>query len=146
MKKLLVVWVVILGLVLSGCSKVTSKSTENSPQNSEQNKKTTETELPSSEQKTKPTEKTPLSKSSSSSKVTQASENITGVWMAKGKQDGVTSSWSFNNGQLTVNYVYHFSYVIAKNKGGYIVVTIRNSKGKNQHALLLKRMAVILKV
>lgn len=60
--------------------------------------------------------------------------------MATGKEDGVSSTWYFNNGKLVVNYVYNFSYVVAKNKysNGYTVVTIKNNEGK-QHALLLKR-------
>jgi Sec-independent protein translocase protein TatA len=155
MKIIIVVWVVLLGGVLSGCGKTTGESTKTSPQSSEQNTKTTETTLQSSEQNTKTTEttsqsseqktkpevKTSPSKSSTSSEVPQASDNISGVWQAMGKQDGVSSTWYFNNGQLAVNYVYHFSYIIAKNKDpyGYTVVTIKNSEGKQQHALLLKR-------
>ncbi|MCM2534323.1 hypothetical protein NDK43_20655 [Neobacillus pocheonensis] len=141
MKKIIVVWVVLLGVVLSGCGKTPNESTKISTPSSEQKTKTTETSAQSSEQKTKPAVKTSQPKSSTSSEVSQASDNISGVWMAKGKQDGVSSTWYFNNGQLTVNYVYHFSYVIAKNKDphGYTVVTIKNNEGKQQHALLLKR-------
>ncbi|MDN4073069.1 hypothetical protein [Fictibacillus terranigra] len=115
MNKIIVVWVVVLGVVLSGCS--------------------------SSEQKTKPAVKKSPFKSSTSSEVSHAGGNITGVWLATGKQDGVNSTWYFSNGRLIVNYMYHFSYVIAKNKDphGYTVVTIKNSKVKRQHALLLKR-------
>jgi hypothetical protein len=141
MKKIIVIWVVLLGVVLSGCGKTTSAPTNTSPQSSEQNTKTTETSTQSSGQQTKPAETTPPSKSPTSPEVPQPSENISGVWMATGKQDGVSSTWYFNNGQLTVNYVYNFSYVIAKNKDphGYTVITIKNSEGKQQHALLLKR-------
>ncbi|MFB6466801.1 hypothetical protein ACE38V_08240 [Cytobacillus sp. Hz8] len=141
MKKIIVVWVVLLGVVLSGCGKTTGESTKTFPQSAKQNTKTTETTSQSLEQKTKPAVKTSPSKSSTSSEVPQASDNISGVWLATGKQDGVSSTWYFNNGQLTVNYVYHFSYVIARNKDphGYTVVTIKNSEGKQQHALLLKR-------
>src|SRR4051812_32877953 len=130
MKKIIVVWVVLLGVVLSGCEKSPNestkisapsseqktKTTETSAQSSEQNTKTAETTSQSSEQKSKSAVKTSQPKSSTSSEVSQASDTIRGVWMATGKQDGVSSNWYFNNGQLTVNYVYHFSYVIAKNK------------------------------
>ncbi|MCQ6282976.1 hypothetical protein [Bacillus sp. EB600] len=141
MKKIIVVWVVLLGVVLSGCGKTNGESTKTSPQSSGKNTKTTETTSHNSEQKTKPAVKTSSSKSSTSSEVPQASVKVSGVWLATGKQDGVSSIWYFNNGQLTVNYVYHFSYVIAKNKDphGYTVVTIKNNEGKQQHALLLKR-------
>lgn len=141
MKKIIVICVVLLGLVLSGCGKTTNSPTNTSPQSMEQNTKTKETSTQSSGQQTKPTQTTPPSKSPTSPEIPQPSENISGVWMATGKQDGVSSTWYFNNGQLTVNYVYNFSYVIAKNKDplGYTVVTIKNSEGKQQHALLLKR-------
>ncbi|SMQ78370.1 hypothetical protein SAMN05444673_3392 [Bacillus sp. OV166] len=140
MKKIIVVWVVLFGVVFSGCGKTTGESTKTSPQSSKQKTKTTETTSQSSKQNTKPAVKTSPSKSSTSSEVPQASDNISGVWLATGKQDGVSSTWFFNNGQLTVNYVYHFSYVIAKNKDshGYTVVTITNKEGK-KHALLLKK-------
>jgi uncharacterized protein YceK len=139
LKKIIVVWVVLLGVVLSGCGKTTGESTKTSPQSTGQNTKTTTSQ--SSEQKTKSAVKTSPSKNSTSSEVPQAGDHISGVWLARGKQDGVSSTWYFNNGQLTVNYVNHFSYVIAKNKDshGYTVVTIKNSEGKQQHALLLKR-------
>jgi hypothetical protein len=153
MKRIIIVWAVLLGLVLSGCGKTTSAPITTSPPNSEQNIKTTETSSQSSDQQTKPPETTPQSseqptqpiqqtpKSITSVEAPQASDNISGVWKATGKQDGVSSNWYFNNGQLTVNYMYHFSYVIAKNKDphGYTVITIKNSEGKQQHALLLKR-------
>jgi hypothetical protein len=127
MKKILVVLVVLLGVVLSGCGKTTDESTKSSTQ--------------SSEQKTKTAVMTSQSKSSTSSEVSKSSENISDVWMATGKEDGVSSTWYFNNGQLVVNYVYNFSYVVAKNKdpNGYTFVTIKNNEGKQQHALLLKR-------
>jgi hypothetical protein len=126
MKMKIVVWVIFLGVVLSGCGKPSNESTKIS--------------TPSSEQKTKSAVKTSQPKSSTSSEVPQASDNISGVWLATGKQDGVSSTWYFNNWQLTVNYVYHFSYVTAKNKDshGYTAVTITNKEGK-KHALLLKR-------
>jgi hypothetical protein len=126
MKKIIVVWVVLLGVVISGCGKTAGESTKNSLQSSKQN--------------TKAVVKTSPSKSSTSSEIPQVSDNISDVWLARGKQDGVSSTWYFNNGQLTVNDVYHFSYVIAKNKDshGYTVVTISNKEGK-KHALLLKR-------
>ncbi|SMQ78006.1 hypothetical protein SAMN05444673_3188 [Bacillus sp. OV166] len=140
MKKIIVVWVVLFGVVLSGCGKTTGESTKTSPQSSKQKTKTTETTSQSSKQNTKPAVKTSPSRSSTSSEVPHASDNISGVWLATGKQDGVSSTWYFNNGQLTVNSVYHFSYVIAKNKDshGYTVVTITNKEAK-KHALLLKR-------
>jgi len=129
MKRIIVVWVVLLGGVLSGCEKLPNESTKISAK--------------SSEQKSKSAVKTSQPKSSTSSEVLQASDIISGAWIATGKQDGVRSNWYFNYGQLTVNYVYHFSYVIAKNKDshGYNVVTITNKEGK-KHALLLKRNGI----
>ncbi|MGG0847795.1 hypothetical protein [Peribacillus simplex] len=140
MKKIIVFCVVLFGVVISGCGKTTVESTNTSPQDSKQKTKITETTSQSSKQNTKPAVKTSSSKSSTSSEIPQASNNISGVWLAKGKQDGVSSTWYFNNGQLTVNNVYHFSYLIEKNKDshGYTVVTIINKEGK-KHALLLKR-------
>ncbi|MGG6362235.1 hypothetical protein ACQ5SI_23900 [Peribacillus frigoritolerans] len=140
MKKIIVFWVVLFGVVISGCGKTTGESANTSLQSSKQNTKITETTSQSSKQNTKPAVKTSPSKSSISSEIPQASDNISGVWLATGKQDGVSSTWYFNNGQLTVNNVYHFSYTIAKNKDshGYTVVTITNKEGK-KHALLLKR-------
>ncbi|MFP5115186.1 hypothetical protein ACSU64_22785 [Bacillaceae bacterium C204] len=140
MKKIIVFWVVLFGVVISGCGKTTGESANTSPQSSKQKTKITETTSQSSKQNTKPAVKTSPSKSSTSSEIPQASDNISGVWLATGKQDGVSSTWHFNNGQLTVNNVYHFSYTIAKNKysHGYTVVTITNKEGK-KHALLLKR-------
>ncbi|MDN4523035.1 hypothetical protein [Fictibacillus fluitans] len=138
MKKILVVWVALCCAVLSGCGITAGESPKTSAQSSEQNTKTTSH---SSEQKTKPAVKKSTSKKATPSEVPEAGETITGVWLATGKQDGVSSNWYFNNRQLTVNYVYHFSYAIATNKDshGYTVVTIKNSQGKQQHALLLKR-------
>ncbi|SDM85931.1 hypothetical protein [Bacillus sp. OK048] len=65
--------------------------------------------------------------------------DVGGVWKATGKEDKVSSNWYFNSGQLVVNYLNNFSYVVAKNKDpkGYTVVTIKNNVGK-EHALLLK--------
>ncbi|WML56252.1 hypothetical protein [Neobacillus sp. PS2-9] len=140
MKMIIVFWVVLFGVVISGCGKTTDVSTNTSPQSSKQKTKITETTSQSSKQNTKPAVKTSQCKSSTSSEIPQASDNISGVWLATGKQDGVSSTWYFNNGQLTVNYVYQFSYLIEKNKDshGYTVVTITNKEGK-KHALLLKR-------
>ncbi|MED4229502.1 hypothetical protein [Neobacillus cucumis] len=122
MKKMLVGLLVFLGIVLSGCGKTIDESTKTSPA--------------SSEQKTEPTSQ---SESSTSSEVSKASEDVGGVWKATGKEDGISSTWYFNRGQLVVNYMYNFSYVIAKIKdpNGYTVVTIKNNEGK-AHALLLK--------
>lgn len=157
MKKMIVIGVVLLGVMLSGCGKTTSSPTTTSPHSSEQNTKTTEASTQSSGQQTKPaettpqsseqqtkptqtTQTTPPSKSPTSPEAPQPSDNISGLWLATGKQDSVISTWNFNNGQLIVNYAYHFSYVVTKNKDpqGYTVVTIKNSEGQ-QHALLLKR-------
>jgi hypothetical protein len=82
--------------------------------------------------------KTSPSKSSTSSEIPQESDNISDVWLATGKQDGVSSTWDFNNGQLTVNDVYHFTYVIAKNKDshGYTVVTISIKEGKKTCSII----------
>jgi hypothetical protein len=127
MKKVIIVWVVLLWVIISGCGKTPNESSE--------------TSTPGSEQKPTPVEKTPQPESSSTSEAPQASDNISGVWTATGQEDGVSSTWYFNNGRLVVNYEYHFSYEISKNKdpNGYTVVTIKNSEGKQQHALLLKR-------
>ena len=91
-------------------------------------------------QKIETAETTSQSESSTSSEVSKASENVGGVWTATGKEDGVSSTWYFNSGQLIVNYVNNFSYVVAENKdpNGYTVVTIKNNEGK-EHALLLKK-------
>lgn len=127
MNKLLVGLVVLIGVILSGCGKLTDEPTKTSSEISKQKIDTAET--------------TSKSKSSASSEVSKASENISGVWMATGKEDGVSSTWYFNDGRLVVNYEYNFSYVVAKDKDpkGYTVVTIKNNKGMQQHALLLKR-------
>lgn len=127
MKKIIVVLAVLLGVVLFGCGKTTDESTKSSTQ--------------SSEHTTKTAGKTSQSNRSTSSEVSKASENISGVWMATGKEDGVRSTWYFNKGRLVVNYLYNFTYVVAKNKdsNGYTVVTIKNNEGKQQHALLLER-------
>lgn len=75
----------------------------------------------------------------SDSDVSKASVDVSGVWRATGKDDGISSTWYFNSGQLVVNYVYNFSYSVAKNNdsNGYAVVTIKDNEG-NEHALLLK--------
>ncbi|MDP4107666.1 MAG: hypothetical protein Q8935_22285 [Bacillota bacterium] len=123
MKKIIVGLVVLLGVLLSGCGKTTDESAKTSSKSSEQKIETTS-----------------QSKSSTSSEVSKVSENIGGVWLATGKEDGVRSTWYFNGGQLVVNYVNNFSYSVAKNKDpkGYTVVTIKNNEDK-AHALLLRR-------
>jgi hypothetical protein len=123
MKKIIVGLVVLLAVVLSGCGKTTDETTKPSSKSSEQKIETNS-----------PTE------SPKSPEVSEKSENIGGVWLAKGKVDGVSSTWYFNSGLLIVNYVNNFSYVVAENKDskGYTVVTIKNNEGK-PHALLLKR-------
>jgi hypothetical protein len=126
MKKKIVSFAIILGVVLSGCGKTSDESSKTSLENSNKKIETAET--------------TPQSEGSTSSEITKASENVGGIWRATGKEDGVSSTWYFNNGQLVVNYVNNFSYAVAKNQDskGYTVVTIKNNKGK-EHALLLKR-------
>jgi hypothetical protein len=126
MKKKIVSFVIILGVVLSGCGKTTDDSSK--------------TSLESTDQKMETAETTPQSEISTSPKVSKASENVGGVWRATGKEDGVSSTWYFNSGKLIVNYVNNFSYVVAENKdpNGYTVVTIKNNEG-NKHALLLKK-------
>lgn len=103
MKKIIVVCVVLLGVVLSGCGKTTSESTNTSTQSSEQNTKTTEKTSQSSEQNTKPAAKASSSQSPTSSEVPQVSDHISGVWLATGKQDGVSSTWYFNNTNGGIN-------------------------------------------
>lgn len=126
MKKMIIVSVVLFLLVLSGCGKTADESNHTSTQSPKPN--------------AEPAAKNTSPKSSSSSEIQQASDTISGVWLATGKEDGVSSTWHFNNGQLTINSKYHFSYSIAPNKDaqGYSVVTITNNEGKT-HALLLER-------
>lgn len=125
LKKMIVGLVVLLGVVLSGCGKTTDESSKTSSE--------------SSDQKIDKAETTSQSESFTTSEVSKASENVGGVWMATGKEDGVSSTWYFNSGQLVVSYVNNYSYVVAENKdpNGYTVVTIKNNEGK-EHALLLK--------
>jgi hypothetical protein len=126
MKKKIVSLVIILGVVLSGCGKTSDETSKTSLENSNKKKETAET--------------TSQSDGPTSSEVSKVSENVGGIWRATGKEDGVRSTWYFNNGQLVVNYVNNFSYAVAKNKDskGYTVVTIKNNIGK-EHALLLKK-------
>ncbi|MBS4211612.1 hypothetical protein [Neobacillus rhizophilus] len=125
MKRMLVSLLVFLGVILSGCGKTTDEPTKTSSESSEQKIETAET--------------TSQSETSRSSEVSKASEDVGGVWKATGKEDGISSTWYFNRGQLVVNYVYNFSYVVAETKDSnrYTVVTIKNNEGKT-HALLLK--------
>lgn len=125
MKKMIVGLVVLLAVVLSSCGKTTEESTK--------------TRSESSVHKIDRTETRSQSESSTSPEVSKASENVGGVWMATGKDDGVRSNWYFKSGQLVVNYVYKFTYMVAKNKdpNGYTVVKIKNNKGI-EHALLLR--------
>jgi len=81
-----------------------------------------------------------VASSSISAEPIQNDLTIEGFWQATGKEDGVGSTWNFDNNLLTVNDQYSFQYrvVINVDKNEYTVVTITNSKGTN-HALLLKR-------
>ncbi|WP_433747414.1 hypothetical protein [Falsibacillus pallidus] len=111
---------VLLGMVLTGCQ----KSNEGASVTPETNVKTDER----SSQK----------ENSQFQDKAEASEDVEGVWLAKGQQDGIPSTWYFHNGQLVVNYNNDFSYEVAENKDakGYTVVTIKNQNDK-KHALLL---------
>ncbi|NPC93591.1 hypothetical protein HOO54_15430 [Bacillus sp. WMMC1349] len=123
MKNMIVGLVFLFAAVLSGCGNTTDESAKTSTESTKQ-KMEKEREMISQ---------------SESSTLSKASEYVKGVWTGTGKEDGVSSTWYFKRGQLVVNYVYHFSYVIAedKDRNGYIVVTIKNNEGK-KHALLLK--------
>ncbi|RDI42186.1 membrane lipoprotein lipid attachment site-containing protein [Falsibacillus pallidus] len=112
---------VFLGLILAGCQ----KSNEEVAGTSEKNVKTEET----SSQK----------ENSQSQDKAEASDDVEGVWLAKGQEDGIPSTWYFHDGQLVVNYNNDFFYEVAENKDakGYTVMTIKNQNGK-KHALLLK--------
>ncbi|PEJ58846.1 hypothetical protein CN692_07670 [Bacillus sp. AFS002410] len=118
--------IIFLGIVLSSCGKTTEELIKSSSKSSGQKIEKAET----------PTQ----SESAKTPEVLTASDNIRGVWKATGKEDRVSSTWYFNNGQLVVNNIYKFSYVIAEKKDskGYTVVTITNKEGK-KHALLLKK-------
>lgn len=136
MNKLILVGAVLLSLVFSGCENTAGESKKTSSQTSDQITKETESTATKDTKHTSNSEKEPVK----TPETQKAGEKITGVWMAKGQQDGVRSTWYFNDGSLMVNYKYPFSYDIAKNKDphGYTVVTIKNSEGK-QHALLLEK-------
>ncbi|WLR42209.1 hypothetical protein LC087_15920 [Bacillus carboniphilus] len=122
MKKILVGFIFLL-IVFSGCEIMNDKSSEATSKGMNQSVETLEMQ----------------SGSSTSLETSKEKVIVEGVWMAMGKEDRVKSTWYFNRGQLVVNYVNDFFYVVEKNmdSNGYTVVTIKNNNEK-KHALLLK--------
>lgn len=139
---------ILAAMVVAGCGKEEKAQTEDKPevkQEQKQKEKQSEPveaedeETTSDESATAEQEEKSEDEEATSDGVEEASLDISGSWVAKGKDDGVKSKWFFNNGELAVNEKYEYVYKVEKYKDrhGYTVVKII-SDDNDMTALLLK--------
>ncbi|WP_110926283.1 hypothetical protein [Bacillus massiliglaciei] len=136
MKKIILVFAFLM-MVVSGCGKASEESSVPSSENPETKAEESKSQkFPKNQesQESQESQGTP-----EAPKTREASVKAEGIWRAAGKEDGVTSTWFFQDGHLVVNHVNDFSYTVAENKDakGYTAVTIENQQGR-KHALLFK--------